>query len=137
MKSLPVPKENDGPVKIAVANSFKDVVLENNKDTLIEFYAPWCGHCKELAPIYEELGKKMENEDVEIVQMDAANNDIPEGFTVDGYPTLYWLKKEEKDKPVVYDGARNLQDFIKYIAKHSTEELKSYTRAGVNKEKEL
>lgn len=57
LKSEPLPEKNDGPVKVAVAENFKELVLESPKDVLIEFYAPWCGHCKKLAPTYEEVGK--------------------------------------------------------------------------------
>jgi len=56
-KSEAVPEPNDGPVKVAVAKNFQSLVDESKKDVLIEFYAPWCGHCKKLTPIYEELGQ--------------------------------------------------------------------------------
>lgn len=59
LKSEAVPESNDAPVKIAVAKNFDDVVVNNGKDTLIEFYAPWCGHCKKLAPVYDELAEKV------------------------------------------------------------------------------
>lgn len=59
MKSEPIPETNDGPVKVAVAKNFDEIVTNNEKDTLIEFYAPWCGHCKKLAPVYDELGEKV------------------------------------------------------------------------------
>lgn len=55
-KSEPIPEDNSGNVKIAVAKNFEEIVTNNGKDTLIEFYAPWCGHCKKLAPIFDELG---------------------------------------------------------------------------------
>lgn len=59
LKSEAVPEDNNGPVKVAVAKNFDEVVTNNGKDTLIEFYAPWCGHCKKLTPIYDELGEKV------------------------------------------------------------------------------
>ncbi|XP_043280181.1 protein disulfide-isomerase A3 [Venturia canescens] len=130
LKSEPIPEDNSASVKVAVAKNFDEVAINNNKDTLIEFYAPWCGHCKQLAPIFDELGDKMADEDVEIVKMDATANDVPSQFEVRGFPTLFWLPKDSKDSPVKYEGQRQLDDFIKYIAKHATEELKGYDRKG-------
>ncbi|XP_046434463.1 protein disulfide-isomerase A3 [Neodiprion pinetum] len=130
LKSEPIPEDNSGNVKIAVAKNFDEIVTNNDKDTLIEFYAPWCGHCKKLAPIYDELGDKLANEDVEIVKFDASNNDVPAPYEVKGFPTLFWAPKNSKDDPIKYEGGRDLDDFIKYIAKHATNELQGYDRKG-------
>ena len=44
---------------MVVGETFNDIVNDESKDVLIEFYAPWCGHCKNLEPIYNELGEKV------------------------------------------------------------------------------
>jgi protein disulfide isomerase family A protein 3 len=95
-----------------------------------------CGHCKKLTPIYEELGAKLAGENVEIVKMDATANDVPPGFDVRGFPTLFWIPKDTK-KPIAYQGGRELDDFIKYIAEKATDELSSYDRSGKAKKSEL
>lgn len=135
LKSEEVPENNDGPVKVAVAKNFEELVTKADKDVLIEFYAPWCGHCKKLAPTFEDLGKEMEGEDVLVVKMDATANDVPGPFEVRGFPTLYWLPRNEKSNPRVYDGGRDLKDFVKYIAKHATNELNKFDRSGEKKAK--
>lgn len=78
----------------------------------------------------------MEGENVEIVKMDATANDVPSGYDVRGFPTLFWLPKDSK-KPVAYQGGRELDDFIKYIAENASSELNQYDRKGKLKKAEL
>lgn len=137
IKSEPVPADNSGPVKVAVAKNFDEVVTNNEKDILVEFYAPWCGHCKKLAPVFDEVGEKLKGENVDLVKMDATANDVPSLFEVRGFPTLFWLPKDSKSKPIKYEGGREADDFIKYIAKHATDELSGFDRAGNAKKTEL
>jgi len=136
IKSEAVPDNSENDVKVAVAKNFDELVSNSEKDVLVEFYAPWCGHCKKLTPIYEELGAAMKEENVEIVKMDATANDVPPQFDVRGFPTLYWLPKDSKN-PTAYNGGREKDDFIKYIAEHATEELKGFDRKGKAKKSEL
>jgi len=136
IKSEALPDNEGQGVKTAVARNFDELVTKSEKDVLVEFYAPWCGHCKKLTPIYEELGEKMADEDVEIVKMDATANDVPPQFNVRGFPTLFWLPKDTKT-PKTYEGGREVDDFVKYIAEHATSELKGYDRKGKAKKSEL
>merc|ERR1712130_1011863 len=89
-----------------------------------------------VAKNFDELGEKMANEDVEIVKMDATANDVPPQFDVKGFPTLYWLPKGSK-KVTSYNGGREIDDFIKYIAENASDELKGYDRKGKAKKAEL
>ncbi|CAL2030435.1 unnamed protein product [Caenorhabditis brenneri] len=132
MKSEPIPEEQ-GDVKVAVGKNFKQLIMDADKDVLIEFYAPWCGHCKSLAPKYDELAAKLNKEDVIIAKMDATANDVPPLFEVRGFPTLFWLPKNSKSNPVPYNGGREVKDFVNFISKHSTDGLKGFTRDGKKK----
>jgi protein disulfide isomerase family A protein 3 len=73
---------------------------------MLEFYAPWCGHCKHLKPVYAALANKLKGvSTVSIAAMDATANTVPKGYDVQGYPTILFLPANTK-KVVSYDGER-------------------------------
>lgn len=119
VKSEPVPEPNDGPVTTLVAHNFNAVVNAPGKTVLLEFYAPWCGHCKQLAPKYEEVGKHFAGrEDVVIAAMDATANDVVDSrFNVKGFPTLYL--KTAAGEVVPYSGDRSESDLIHFVESHA------------------
>lgn len=136
MKSEDEPDNTDAGVKIAVGKNFEKLVTNSEKDILIEFYAPWCGHCKALAPTWDDLGNKLKNEPgVDIVKLDATANDVPDLFTVHGFPTLYWYPKDTKT-PVKYEGSRDLDALLKYVASRATDELENFNRDGEEKKRD-
>jgi len=120
IKSEPVPASNDGPVKVLVATNFEEIVNDATKDVLVEFYAPWCGHCKKLTPIYEELGTLFKSKsNVVIAKIDATANDVSPSFNVRGFPTLKFFPATNK-KPIDYEGDRSLEDLKSFVEKHLT-----------------
>lgn len=116
IKSKPVPKKQ-GPVIEVVGKTFNDIVMDNDKDVLIEFYAPWCGHCKQLVPTYNELGEAYaDNKNVVIAKMDATANDIARNdlFKVSGFPSIFF-KPAGGEEVKTYESGRDLDSFKKYI----------------------
>ncbi|KAK9084310.1 hypothetical protein Scep_030781 [Stephania cephalantha] len=103
-------------VVVLTENNFDEVVLDKTKDVLVEFYAPWCGHCKNLAPIYEKVAAAYKfEEDVVIANLDADKyKGAAEKYGVSGYPTLKFFPKGNKAGED-YDGGRDLDDFVSFI----------------------
>ena len=123
-KSEDIPKEQNGPIYKLVNKSFKKEVLENDLDVFVKFYSPYCGHCKRLAPAYEEMAKKFEGQKdkVRIAEFDMSSNDF-ELFPINGYPTLIFWKAGEKDKPIHYSGDRSVTDLTNFVLKNAKHQI--------------
>jgi protein disulfide-isomerase A1 len=123
--SQDVPEDWDkNPVKILVASNFDEVAMDTEKNVLVEFYAPWCGHCKQLAPIYDKLGEKfLEDNSVLIAKMDSTVNEL-EHTKINSFPTIKLYKKGD-NKVVDYNGERTLEGLTKFIETDG-----SYGQAG-------
>lgn len=113
--SQDLPEDWDkNPVKVLVATNFESVVFDTDKDVLVEFYAPWCGHCKQLTPIYNKLGEAFEgNDNIIIAKMDATANEL-EHIKVTSFPTIKLYTKGD-NVPVEYNGPRTLEALQKFV----------------------
>ncbi|XP_021746256.1 protein disulfide isomerase-like 1-4 [Chenopodium quinoa] len=119
-KSEPIPETNDGDVKIVVGNNFDEIVLDESKDVLLEIYAPWCGHCQSLEPIYNKLARHLRGIDsIVIAKMDGTTNEHPRAKS-DGYPTILFFPAGNKSfDPVTVDTDRTVVAFYKFLKKHA------------------
>jgi len=102
------------PVKVLVGKNFDEVAFDMSKNVLVEFYAPWCGHCKQLAPIYDELGEKYKNnKDLVIAKIDSTANEL-EHTKISSFPTIKLFKKDTNEV-VDYNGERTLDGISQFI----------------------
>lgn len=93
--------------------------MDETKDVLVKYYAPWCGHCKALAPVWDSLAADVADiEDLVIAKFDATANEVA-GLEVRGYPTLKYYPKTNKEG-MDYGGDRELDDFKKWLSENSS-----------------
>lgn len=113
--SQDLPEDWDtSPVKVLVASNFDSIALDPSKNVLVEFYAPWCGHCKQLEPIYDQLGEHFKDDDsIVIGKMDATANEL-EHTKVNNFPTIK-LYTSDDNKVIEYTGPRTLEGMIKFL----------------------
>lgn len=123
LKSEEIPSSQDEPVYVLVGKAFDQVVLDPTKDVLVEFYAPWCGHCKKIAPIYDEVATKLShNKNLIIAKMDATANETDK-VSIQGFPTIKFWPAGNKERPLDFEGERTVEGFIDFLTKHSTNSL--------------
>ncbi|KAI2585680.1 prolyl 4-hydroxylase subunit beta, partial [Homo sapiens] len=108
------PEEEDHVLVLRKSNFAE--ALAAHKYLLVEFYAPWCGHCKALAPEYAKAAGKLkaEGSEIRLAKMDSTANEV-EAVKVHSFPTLKFFPASADRTVIDYNGERTLDGFKKFL----------------------
>merc|ERR1711912_24561 len=103
-------------------DNFVEVVTDGTKHVLVEFYAPWCGECKQFAPDYEKLAAEFQDEeDIVFARMDGeAQAVFAKMYKVESFPTIKLFAKKDK-KGLEFTGDRTVDALKSFIEKETYE----------------
>merc|ERR1740117_579253 len=127
-------------VSVYTKSNFDDAI-KGESLVMVKFFAPWCGHCKRLAPEYEKAATALKSKAVlaKVDCVDTVNSGLCARFGVQGYPTLKVFMRRGVEE-VDYSGGRTSEDIVEYMTKMSeppyttistAEELAALTKSGV------
>ncbi|KAI1436811.1 thioredoxin-domain-containing protein [Xylaria sp. CBS 124048] len=125
------------PVLQVDAKNYDRLIAKSNHTSVVEFYAPWCGHCQNLKPAYEKAAKSLEG----LAKVAAVNCDEDENKSlcgamgVQGFPTLKIVRPGKKSgKPVVedYQGPRSTKAIVDAVVDKISNHVKRVTDKEIN-----
>ncbi|KAF4637980.1 hypothetical protein G7Y89_g114 [Cudoniella acicularis] len=114
----PPPTYDKSAVLDLIPSNFDKIAI-SGKPALVEFFAPWCGHCKTLAPVYEQLAQDFAfaQDKLIIAKVDAdSEKSLGKRFGVQGFPTIKYFDGKS-DKPEDYNGGRDLESLSEFLTK--------------------
>ena len=113
--------EGDEAVFTLTSENFNSFIAENSK-VLVEFYAPWCGHCKKLAPEYEKAAQVLNadpNINTVLAKVDATEEkDLASKYGVRGFPTLKYFTGDIEN-PSDYSGGRTENTIVSWLTQRA------------------
>ncbi|RYP02191.1 hypothetical protein DL764_005908 [Monosporascus ibericus] len=128
----------NSPVLQVDAKSYDRLIAKSNHTSVVEFYAPWCGHCQNLKPAYEKAAKNLEGlAKVAAVNCDDDDNKQLCGMMgVKGFPTLKTVRPGKKpgSKPIVedYQGQRTAKAIVDAVVDKINNHVKRVTDKDID-----
>ncbi len=116
--SGPPPTYENSAVLDLIPDNFDKIAI-SGKPALVEFFAPWCGHCKTLAPVYEQLAHDFAfaKDKISIAKVDAdSEKSLGKRFGIQGFPTIKYFDGKS-EKPEDYSGGRDLESLTEFLTK--------------------
>lgn len=104
--------ERKSKVVTLTSASFDELVLNSKEPWIIKFYAPWCGHCKRLAPVWHRLSSTVQESgnNVNVAKVDCTvHRRVCSRFGVTGYPSIWYINDGTVYK---YQAARKLDTYV-------------------------
>ena len=103
-------------------SSFESKVLGDDSFWMVEFFAPWCGHCKQLAPEWAKAASELAPRGVKLGAVDCtAHESLCGQYDVKGFPTILVFGRD-KTSPQTYDGPRNAEGIVSYASGRAAKE---------------
>jgi len=125
---------SEDSVKVLDPKSFREQVQQDSGVWMVEFYAPWCGHCKQLAPEFKKAAKALEGV-VNVAAIDCQEHEeFVQQFEVQGFPTIK-IFGENKNKPSTFDGERTAKGLVDAALTASRRVVKARLADGSEKKK--
>ena len=104
-------------VKTVTEKNFLEEVLQSEIPVLLDFWAPWCGPCKSLAPVLDDVSEKLKGK-VKIVKVDVDQNaSLAQDYAVRGIPTILLFKGGEVQANKV--GSASVDELIAWVEDNS------------------
>lgn len=124
-------------IELTDAN-FKEKVLNSDDLWLVEFFAPWCGHCKNLAPIWAQAATQLKGK-VKLGALDATvHTTIANQYEIRGFPTIKVFGAGKKDGTAEdYEGGRTLSDIVTFATERAAESLPPPEVTQITREDQL
>lgn len=90
-----------------------------DRDMLLYFFAPWCGHCRDFSPTFDELGNSLGRmTSIVLAKMDVSSEKPPVPYDVRSLPAIYLRNFNVASTPILFEGKRTIEELLGFVKVH-------------------